>query len=114
MIRRASLLAVVLLLLSVASVAGANKTVNVVNFAFQSSSVKVTVGNTVTWHNTTPMTKHTSTADVLAVWSDALNPGQSKAEQMHSAGTFAYHCAIHTFMHGKVKVKMPNPTLNSG
>ena len=106
MISRASLAAVVLLVLSAASVSAATKTVDIVNFAFQTKSVKTTVGGTIQWHNTTSMTTHTSTADKLSVWNLTVSPGQTKAQVMHSAGTFAYHCAIHTSMKASVKVKM--------
>src|SRR5262249_55503324 len=33
-------------------------------------------------------------------------PGTSKSVTFSTAGTFAYHCAIHPFMHGSVGVRM--------
>lgn len=76
------------------------------NFAFSQPCIDVPVGTTVTVTNRqgNPPTTHTWTAD-NGMFSFTLNDGQSAHFTFSSKGTFAYHCAIHTFMTGKVIVR---------
>jgi plastocyanin len=47
---------------------------------------------------------HTATSDV-GLWSTpTLVPATSAAILFRAAGVYAYHCKIHPFMHGKVRV----------
>jgi plastocyanin len=77
--------------------------VSIINFAFQPSPIHVAVGSTVQWTNNDPVA-HTSTSD-NGLWdSTAISPGNSFKFTFTSAGTFAYHCAIHPGMLGSVIV----------
>jgi plastocyanin len=78
--------------------------VSIQGFAFNPSSITVSVGTTVTWTNNDSVT-HTVTSDTGAFSSGNLNPGQTFSHTFNQAGTFAYHCSIHTSMHGTVVVQ---------
>ena len=82
--------------------ATANK-VSIQGFAFSPSSISVPVGTTVTWTNKDSVT-HTVTSDTGAFASGNLAPGKTFSFTFNQAGTFAYHCNIHTYMHGTVVV----------
>ncbi|MDE3230655.1 MAG: cupredoxin domain-containing protein [Chloroflexota bacterium] len=77
------------------------------NYSFSPASVTVKVGDTVMWVNDTAV-PHTSTSDSGAAmtWdsSSISNGGGTFSMAFTKAGTFAYHCAFHPFMHGKVIV----------
>ena len=83
----------------------ATVSVSIVDFAFSPSGVKAAMGSTVTWTNNGTV-NHTSTQDSpLALWTTGpIAPGASSSTTLTAAGTYTYHCAIHTFMTGKVKV----------
>ena len=78
-------------------------TVSISGYAFNPSSLNVTTGTTVTWTNNDSVT-HTVTSDTNAFTSGDLSPGQTYSYTFNQAGTFAYHCGIHTYMHGTVTV----------
>lgn len=82
--------------------AAASQSVTVQNFSFQPPSVTVNAGESVTWTNMDPTT-HTVTAD-NASFNQSLAPGASTTIRFSQAGTFAYHCSIHSTMHGTVVV----------
>jgi plastocyanin len=109
MIRRATLAVALLLLVTAAPVAAATKTVETVNFAFQSKSVKIALGDGVRWHNGTN-TDHTATANNFGLWNFFMPAGAntiSSAFVFQRAGQYAYRCVIHpTQMKGTVSVKM--------
>jgi plastocyanin len=79
--------------------------VSIVDFAFSPSAVNAAMGSTVTWKNNGTV-NHTSTQDSpLALWTTGpIAPGASASTTLTAAGTYPYHCAIHTFMTAKVKV----------
>src|SRR5262245_2472979 len=74
------------------------------NRAYTPDEVDVSVGTTVTWTNT-DSTAHTSTSDGAGWNSGVVNPGGQFLFTFQSAGTFAYHCAIHPGMVGTVVVR---------
>ena len=104
MLRRAALAAFALLMLSAASVSAATKTVNIVNYQFKPASTTIGLGGKVSWQNATSATTHTTTADLFGRWNKTVAPGATKSVTFNVAGTFAFHCAIHPFMTGKVAV----------
>src|SRR2546428_2721961 len=66
--------------------------------------VQITVGSTVTWTSGTAL-RHTATSDPAAWGTGNIAPGAtSSAFSFQTAGTFAYHCAIHPSMTGSVIV----------
>jgi len=83
----------------------ATVSISIVDFAFSPSGVKAAMGSTVTWTNNGTV-NHTSTQDSpLALWTTGpIAPSASASTTLTAAGTYTYHCAIHTFMTGKVKV----------
>ncbi|HEY8785744.1 MAG TPA: cupredoxin family copper-binding protein [Candidatus Limnocylindria bacterium] len=90
----------------------ATSAVNIQGSAFAPATITVHVGDTVTWTNRDAIS-HTSTSDT-GVWdTHVITAGGSSSVTFTSAGTFAYHCAIHTFMKGTVSVlaaSTPQPT----
>ena len=93
-----------------APTATAQSTVNVSikNFSFNPGTIVVVIGvnNTVTWTNNDGVT-HTVTSDD-GTFGAKLPPGQSYTFTFSAAGTFGYHCSIHTYMTGSVIVENPS------
>jgi len=78
--------------------------VSITNFSFSPASITVKKGSAVTWTNNDSVT-HTVTADSgTGPNSGDLAPGKTYSFTYNSTGTFAYHCSIHTDMHGSVTV----------
>src|ERR1700730_3502602 len=85
----------------------ATSAVNIQGSAFAPPTITVHVGDTVTWTNRDAFS-HTSTSDTGAWDTHVITAGSSSSFTFASAGTFAYHCSIHTFMHGTVVVQAVN------
>jgi plastocyanin len=76
------------------------------NFKFEPASLTVKVGAKVTWVNDT-QAPHTATSDSgsAVTWdSGLLDPGGSFSFTFTKAGTFTYHCSVHSYMHGTIVV----------
>jgi plastocyanin len=71
--------------------------VSIVNFAFSPAIVHVKVGGTVTWTNkdTTP---HTATDLNGGFDSGSLGTDKTYTKTFATAGTYTYHCTIHSMM----------------
>jgi plastocyanin len=78
--------------------------VTVQDFSFSPTPLAVGQGGSVQWHNNGP-SQHASTSDI-GLWSTpTIAPSTtSTAIPFKAAGVYAYHCSIHPFMHGKVRV----------
>ena len=90
----------------------ATSAVNIQNSAFAPQTTTIKVGDTVTWTNRDAIS-HTSTSDTATWDTGVITTGVSRSFTFMSAGTFAYHCSIHTFMHGTIVVQAattPQPT----
>jgi plastocyanin len=85
-------------------VVAANTGVDIAGFAFAPRSVTVHVGDTVTWANSDARS-HTATADDGSFDTGPITNGASKSVTFSTAGTFAYHCAIHPTMTATVIVE---------
>jgi plastocyanin len=85
-----------------ASNAGGNA-VSIAAFSFQPAAITVAVGTTVTWTNN-DSAGHTVAADDGSFKSDTLAAGATFSQTFAAAGTFAYHCSIHSSMTGTVTV----------
>ena len=85
--------------------------VRVADFEFQPGTVTVPPGTVVTWTHVGGAS-HTVTADDRAYHSGTLRTGQNFAFRFETAGTFRYHCEIHSQMVGTVVVQAgaPAPT----
>jgi len=107
MLRRIGLIATALLLLSAASASATTTTITLTGFAFPSST-SAHVGDTIRWVNhTSPQADHTVTGDSpLSLFNKSLPSGGSASRAFTAAGSFPYHCTIHSSMHGDIVVSM--------
>ena len=87
-----------------ASSTSSGNTVSIANFAFSPATLPIPAGTTVTWTNN-DSTTHTVTSDNGVFDSGNLAPNATFSYTFSNAGTFAYHCSIHTSMTGKIVVK---------
>jgi plastocyanin len=81
--------------------AGVDPTVTIAQFAFGPAELSVPVGATVTWANSDP-TQHTATGDGFDT--GPIDEGAAATVTFDEAGTYAYFCAIHPTMEGRVVV----------
>lgn len=115
--RRATVMAgafAVALLLAAAGVAVAGSGVSIVDsggqFHFQPNHISVNVGSSVTWTDNTDA-PHTISSDVsTGPLNGSVSPTGTYQATFNTAGDFAYHCNIHTYMHGTVHVAALPPT----
>jgi plastocyanin len=78
--------------------------VTIADFAFGPAALTVAVGATVTWTNQ-DSAGHTVTADDGSFASSKLSNGQTFSQAFAKAGTYAYHCAIHSSMKATIVVQ---------
>jgi plastocyanin len=108
--RRATILFVGLaaagmLLLQASVVVAAGAGVTIDNYKYVPASIVVKPGTTITWTNKQEDDNHTVTADDGSFDSGIIKAKGGTGQLTFSTeGTFAYHCKIHSFMHGKVVV----------
>ncbi len=74
------------------------------DFAFSPATLEVPVGAIVDWSNQ-DSTAHTVTADDGSFDSKSLASGQGFSWTFPTAGTFTYHCSIHSSMKATITVK---------
>ena len=86
-----------------AAPAGAAGAVTIKDFAFNPATTTATAGSKVTWTNS-DTTAHTVTFDDGSADSGNIAPGSTFDHTFATAGTFAYHCTIHSQMKGTVTV----------
>ena len=108
--RRSLLLAVVPVLLLAAcgsdatpAASGSKHEVVIDGFDFSPKELRLHVGDQLTVRNGDAAT-HTLTADDGSFDTGQLAKGKTKVLTLDEAGSFSYHCAIHTYMHGTVTV----------
>jgi plastocyanin len=77
-------------------------TVVINHFAFHPPTLTVGAGSKVVFSNTS-RTAHTATHKG-SFNTGRIKPGTSVAVRFTQKGTYAYHCSIHPFMHGKIVV----------
>ncbi len=79
------------------------KAVKIINFAFIPKLLTIKKGTAVKWTNRGSV-MHTTTSN-KGLWnSHPLATGKSFTHVFTKVGTFAYHCNIHPFMTGTIKV----------
>ena len=71
--------------------------VSIVNFAFSPATVHLKVGGTVTWTNK-DASPHTATDLGGSFDSGSLPTDQTFKHTFSTAGTYTYHCTIHSMM----------------
>ena len=86
-----------------AASAGGSTAVEMKELAFNPTTLTVPTGSKVTWTNN-DTTAHTVTFDDGSADSGNLAVGSTFDHTFATAGTFAYHCTIHSFMKGTVTV----------
>ena len=91
------------LMLMLGSVAAADASVSIRNFAFQPATVTVRVGDTVTWTNRDDVIHTVEWSDGQPESPDLAN-GESYSRTFTRAGVFPYICGPHPFMTGSVRV----------
>jgi len=77
--------------------------VNIDHFKFHPGKLVVGKGAKVVFANSASIA-HTAT-DRGVFDTGHIKPGHSVAVRFERRGTFAYHCEIHPFMHGKIVVR---------
>ena len=82
-------------------------TVKIDNFAFDSQTVTVAPGATVTWINDDDAPHTVVAEDGKSFRSRTLDTGDKFSFTFMSPGTFGYFCSVHPHMTGKVVVKAP-------
>jgi plastocyanin len=83
---------------------GTSNEVSILNKAFTSNAITVSVNTTVKWTNNDAF-DHTVTSTSGLFDSKAIPAGGVYTHQFTTAGTFPYQCMIHTTMTGSVTVK---------
>jgi plastocyanin len=97
------------LLLAPSLVVAANPAVTITEsggrYHFTPGTISISVGDSVTWTDSTDA-PHTVSSDQAGgpMQSNIINQGDSYRATFNTAGTFAYHCEIHSYMHGTVHV----------
>ena len=86
-----------------AASAGGSTAVEMKELAFNPTTLTVPTGSKVTWTNN-DTTAHTVTFDDGSADSGNLAVGSTFDHTFAAAGTFAYHCTIHSFMKGTLTV----------
>jgi plastocyanin len=83
---------------------GTEATVDVRDYTFFPQDLTVDAGATVTWTNrgTAP---HDATSDDGDWATDFLQKDDSGSIMFETPGEFAYHCSVHTYMKGVVRVR---------
>jgi len=88
---------------SVATSAGA-VAASMKNIAFDPTTITAKVGDTITWTNN-DTTTHTVTLDNQAACDTGnVAPGAMGSLTFTAAGTYAFHCKIHSSMKGTITV----------
>jgi plastocyanin len=115
-IRIAAIVAAVLTGITIAAgqpVRAADQAVTVQGFAFAPAALNVSVGDKVTWSNKDGAT-HTVSSDTSGVFDGQLTGTTGTFSfTFTQAGTFAYHCNIHTTMTARVVVAAAPPAAAS-
>jgi plastocyanin len=74
------------------------------DLSFDPPQINVPTGSIVSWTNADSI-QHTVTSDEQGLFdAGPISPGDTFENVFDSAGEFGYHCAIHPFMTGVVKV----------
>jgi plastocyanin len=82
----------------------ANVTVKIDNFTFNPQTIKVKVGDTVTWTNADDI-PHTVTSKTSAFRSKALDTDDQFTFTFTTPGSFEYFCSLHPHMTGSIVVE---------
>jgi plastocyanin len=87
-----------------AASAPAARAVTIASFRYSPATITVAAGTRLTFDNRDDAA-HTATADDGSFDSGTIAVGARRGVALARAGTHAYHCAFHPFMHGTVIVR---------
>ncbi|MDD5341563.1 MAG: plastocyanin/azurin family copper-binding protein [Patescibacteria group bacterium] len=76
--------------------------ITIQNFSFNPSNITIDVGDTIKWINDDVAAHQIAGNGFL---SQVLNTGDSYSFKFTTAGTYNYHCNIHTFMTAAINVQ---------
>lgn len=96
--------ALIVLFLCAAAVSAASANVTMQGFAFDTPTLTVNVGDSVTWTNK-DTAAHNATADDGSFKTPDIATGQTATITFSKAGTFTYICTIHPRMKGTIVVQ---------
>lgn len=105
--RRAIPLAIVLALFLQTGAFATVKNVDIVEFTFTPTPLKLNIGDSIVWTNTDPVT-HTSTSNApFSLWDsgDIIKSGGTFQWTFDAAGGYPYHCERHPWMFALIGVK---------
>jgi plastocyanin len=104
-------LGLVALTFSVPSAQATTRSVSIMSHGFMPHTITANQGDTVKWTQDEVGAQHTSTSNKGFWSSGTLNTGASYSQTaaFMNAGTYGYHCAIHTDMTGSVRVPLKAP-----
>ena len=71
---------------------------------FEPANLNIPTGTTVTWTNHDGMAHTVFNTDKVFI-SEMLDTGEKYSFVFHKAGTYPYHCSIHSKMTGTINVK---------
>ena len=83
---------------------GGPPAVTIKDFAFAPASLTVKAGTTVVWTNVDSEPHTVRTVSSETVKSGTLETNATYSFTFDKPGTYAYHCSIHTEMHGTITV----------
>lgn len=75
------------------------------NFAFSPDTITINKGETIVWSNKDSAPHKIVSDSGSELNSESLSNGATYSHTFAVAGTYDYHCGIHTSMKGKVVVK---------
>lgn len=81
-------------------------TVHIKNFKFVPAALAVPAGSSVTFVND-DQEPHTVSASDKSFNSEGIDTNQTWTHTFAKAGSFAYFCEMHPYMHGTISVKAP-------
>jgi plastocyanin len=105
--------ALVVLALAVLPAHAATKQVAIRNLAYQSPTVTVAPGDSVTWTNHDAVNHTVTGENDLTLRSTTMEPNETYDHTFLTAGTFTYRCDFHPSMQGTVVVQAGGPTSTS-
>jgi len=76
-------------------------------YSFDPSTITIITGTTITWTNKDAI-GHSVTSDTGVFDSGIINASGTFSYTFDTAGTFPYHCKVHTIMTASVVVKLPS------
>lgn len=82
-----------------------SNSIAIINFAFSPPTLTINKGDTVVWTNQDSASHRILSDSGTEIDSVVLSTGATYTHTFNSAGTFDYHCSIHTSMKGRIVVQ---------